>query len=291
MFLAGDLSGDRVLLTGPEGRHAAGARRLQPGEAVDLVDGEGTRADCRVERVGRDEVLLQVLTRTLEAAPAPRLVLVQALPKGDRGELAVELATEVGIDEVVPWLAARCVMQWKGERGERALERWRSTAREAAKQARRARVPQVAALHTTAQLRGRLATATVLVLHEEASTPLSSVPLPAEGDVALVVGPEGGLTGDELEAAAAAPRSGSGRPCCGPRPRAQPRPPCSAPGRVAGSRAQDAEGVRSPSMSSACSTSPGECRRRRTRWVATRSTSTAPVMASAPLPSQPSSCR
>lgn len=196
----GDLGSDRVVLTGPEGRHAAGARRLQPGERVDVVDGRGLRATCSVVRVGRDEVELAVLARLVESPPAPRLVLVQALPKADRGELAVELATEVGVDEVVPWTAARCVMQWKGERGERQLERWRATAREAAKQSRRAWVPEVAALHSTAQLVRRLAGTAVLVLHEAAQAALTAVALPAAGDLALVVGPEGGLTGEELDA-------------------------------------------------------------------------------------------
>jgi len=200
VFLVEDLAGDRVLLDGAEGRHAAGSRRMQPGEAVDLVDGRGARADCRVVRVGRDELLLEVVGRTYEPEAVPRLVLVQALPKGDRGELAVELATEVGVDEVVPWVAARCVMQWKGERGERQRERWQATAREAAKQSRRARVPEVSTLHTTAQLRTRLAAATVLVLHEGARTALTSLTPPAAGEIALVVGPEGGITQDELDA-------------------------------------------------------------------------------------------
>ncbi len=149
-------------------------------------------------RAGRDEVLLEVLGREHEPAPSPRLVLVQALPKGDRGELAVELATEVGVDEVVPWVAARCVMQWKGERGERARERWQATAREAAKQSRRSWVPDVAPLHTTRQVAERATGGAVLVLHEAARTPLTGVDLPAHGDVLLVVGPEGGLTEDEL---------------------------------------------------------------------------------------------
>jgi len=200
VFLAGDLAGDRILLDGAEGRHAAGSRRLQPGEAVDLVDGLGTRATCRVVRSGRDEVLLEVVARAYEPEPTPRLVLVQALPKGDRGELAVELATEVGVDEIVPWLAARCVMQWKGERGERQRERWQASAREATKQSRRAWVPTVAALHTTAQLTARLAGVTVLVLHEAARTRLTALAPPAAGEVALVVGPEGGITADELDA-------------------------------------------------------------------------------------------
>ncbi len=199
VFLADDLAPDRVVLDGPEGRHAAGARRLRSGELIDLVDGRGTRAGCEVVDVGRDTVVLRVLRRMVEPVPEPRLVLVQALPKGERGELAVELATEVGVDEVVPWVSARCVMQWKGERGDKQLARWRSTAREAAKQSRRAYVPQVTALHTTRQLAARLSDAVVLVLHESATEALTSADLPTSGTVAVVVGPEGGLTDDEVQ--------------------------------------------------------------------------------------------
>ena len=195
----GDVTHDRVVLDGPEGRHAAGARRLLPGETVDVVDGHGLRATCRVERVGRDVVLLSVVSRLREPPPALRLVLVQALAKGERGELAVELATEVGVDAVVPWVAARCVMQWKGERGERSRERWQASAREAAKQSRRAWVPVVEPPHGTAALRARLSEATVLVLHEAAAVPLTGALLPAAGDLALVVGPEGGITAEELD--------------------------------------------------------------------------------------------
>lgn len=197
--IGGDLATERILLDGPEGRHAAGARRLRSGELVDLVDGRGTRAACDVVDVGRDTVTLRVLSRVVEPSPEPRFVLVQALPKGERGELAVELATEIGVDEVVPWVAARCVMQWKGERGEKALARWRSAAREAAKQSRRAFVPEVVAPHTTRQLVDRLGGTTTLILHEAARDPLTSATLPATGTVAIVVGPEGGLTDDEVQ--------------------------------------------------------------------------------------------
>jgi 16S rRNA (uracil1498-N3)-methyltransferase len=205
VFLADDLGADRVVLTGPEGHHAATVRRVKVGEAVDVVDGKGTRASCTVVSVGRDVVELSVVRRSTESPASPRLVLVQAIAKGDRGELAVELATEVGIDEVVPWAAARCVVKWDGERGQRALSRWRSTAREAAKQSRRAWHPEVGEQHTTAQVVERIASATTaLVLHESASVPLASVGLPDAGEVLLVVGPEGGIRDEELSAFEAA---------------------------------------------------------------------------------------
>lgn len=199
VFLADDLTAGQVRLTGAEARHAAGAKRLRPGEQVELVDGRGTRARCVVAGVGREQVLLDVQERVREVPPEPRLTVVQALPKGDRGELAVELMTEVGVDAVVPWAAARCVAQWRDERGEKALRRWRSTAREAAKQARRSWVPEVCELATTPQVVALLASAdAALVLHEAASAALAAVQLPQAGRVVLVVGPEGGLTDDEL---------------------------------------------------------------------------------------------
>jgi 16S rRNA (uracil1498-N3)-methyltransferase len=204
LFLCEDVSGDVVLLTGPEGRHAATVRRVQVGEAVDLADGRGTRARCTVVALGHDTVELRVRERVVEPAPSPWLVVAQGIAKGDRGELAVELATEVGVDEVLPWAAARCVVKWEGARGERALGRWRSTAREAGKQSRRARHPVVGDPVDLEALVARAAAATTLVLHEEASVPLASVDLPADGEVLLVVGPEGGITDRELDALAAA---------------------------------------------------------------------------------------
>jgi 16S rRNA (uracil1498-N3)-methyltransferase len=204
LFLADDLVPDRVVLAGPEGRHAAAVRRLRVGEAVDLADGRGTRAACTVAAVGRDVVELDVHARTTEQLATPRVVLVQALAKGDRGELAVELATEVGVDEVVPWRAARCVVRWDGERGAKALARWRSTAREAGKQSRRAWLPEVLEPATTAEVAERLAGAHGLVLHEAATAPLATAALPRDGEVVLVVGPEGGVTDEELAAFAEA---------------------------------------------------------------------------------------
>ncbi|MDL4771393.1 MULTISPECIES: 16S rRNA (uracil(1498)-N(3))-methyltransferase [Thermomonosporaceae] len=206
VFLAdgGQLEGDRVVLGGAEGRHAATVRRLRSGERVDLTDGAGLLAECVVVETGRAALTLDVLARHHQPPPEPRLVVVQALPKGDRGELAVETMTEVGVDEIVPWAASRCVTQWRPERRDKALARWRNTAREAAKQARRTRLPEVADLAATPAVAGRIAAASLaLILHEEADAPLSAVEPPATGEIVLVVGPEGGITDEELDRFAA----------------------------------------------------------------------------------------
>jgi 16S rRNA (uracil1498-N3)-methyltransferase len=192
---------ERVRLDGPEGRHAAVVRRLRAGEPVVLTDGRGTALDCVVVEASKSGLLCQVRRRQSVPAPRPRLVVVQALPKGERAELAVQMLTEVGADVIVPWAAARCVVRWRGERGAKSLQKWRSHAREAAKQARRwwlPEVPDLAGTDEVAALLGRCALA--VVLHEGAEARLASLAVPAEGDVAVVVGPEGGITDEELTA-------------------------------------------------------------------------------------------
>lgn len=199
---AADLAADQVTVDGAEGRHAAVVRRIREGETVDLSDGRGLRARCTVTAVGRDHIVCAVVERREEPAPRPRLTVVQALPKGDRGELAVEMMTEVGADAVVPWAAERCVTRWKGDRAAKALAKWRATAREAAKQARRARLPEVADLADRTAVVELLAGADLgVVLHEDGASRLSQLELPVGQDagVVVVVGPEGGFSDAELE--------------------------------------------------------------------------------------------
>ncbi|MEU3241489.1 MULTISPECIES: 16S rRNA (uracil(1498)-N(3))-methyltransferase [unclassified Streptomyces] len=194
----------RYVLDGPEGRHAVSVKRLRQGEDVVLTDGAGRWAECVVlDTEGKDRLIVRVGSLAEEPAESPRLTVVQALPKGDRGELAVETMTETGVDAIVPWAASRCITQWRGDRGLKALAKWRATAREAGKQSRRVRFPEVADAATTRQVAALLAEADfAAVLHEDrdyGSEPLATAELPTAGRIVLVVGPEGGVSPEELD--------------------------------------------------------------------------------------------
>lgn len=202
--------GPEFVLDGPEGRHAVSVKRLHTGEEVVLTDGRGRWAQGVVKAAeGKDRLLVEGLDPVHEEPrPAARITVVQALPKGDRGEVAVETMTETGVDAIVPWQAARCITQWKGDRGLKSLAKWRNTAREAGKQSRRVRFPDVADAASTKQVAALVATADfAAVLHEDRghdSEPLATVALPEAGEIVLIVGPEGGVSPQELTAFAAA---------------------------------------------------------------------------------------
>lgn len=204
--LAGQLAGGLYLLDGSEGRHAGVVQRRSPGERVDVVDGAGVRLIGEVEAVGPEGVHVRVHDVVIEPVPAVRLVLVQALAKGDRDEMAIEAATEVGADVVVPWQAERSIVVWRGDRAAKSRARWLGTVRAAAKQSRRAHVPRVDLAVDTAGLAARVrevvaAGGAALVLHEEADAPLTEVPLPSgepSCELLVVVGPEGGISDREV---------------------------------------------------------------------------------------------
>ncbi len=199
--LAGRGVGDTVVLDGPEGRHAATVRRTRVGEHLLLTDGAGLRVEGEVMAVGAGTLDLRVVSVGHDPEPSPRLVLVQALAKNDRDDQAIEAATECGVDEVVPWQASRSVVQWRGERGEKARLKWDAVLLSATKQARRTRLPVLAPTAGTADLVARVRdAAAAFVLHEDAALPLAGVTLPGAGDVVLVVGPEGGVSPEELGA-------------------------------------------------------------------------------------------
>jgi 16S rRNA (uracil1498-N3)-methyltransferase len=206
LFLLDQLpDGPELLVAGAEGRHAVDVLRLAPGEPVRVGDGRGTVAEGEVLAADGDGLRVRVDARREVPPPDPQFVLVQALPKGDRGPLAVDLATELGVDRIVPWPAARCVTRWREDRVDKGLARWRAAARAATKQARRARLPEVSEPMSTRQVCALLADADLgLVLHERARRSLAAVEVPRAGTVVVVVGPEGGITDGEAVAFRAA---------------------------------------------------------------------------------------
>lgn len=203
--LDGVTAGRVVEVTGDEAHHAVAVRRLRVGEDVVLTDGTGHRVVGTVADTGKRVFRVAVTSAVVVARPAPSFTVVQALPKGDRGELAVEVLTEIGVDRIVPWAASRSVAVWKGERAARSHAKWQATAREAGKQSRRSWLPTVTTLASTEEVVSLVASASlVAVLHEDATTSLASLDVPTDGEIVVVVGPEGGIAPEELAAFEAA---------------------------------------------------------------------------------------
>jgi 16S rRNA (uracil1498-N3)-methyltransferase len=206
VFYLPDLDGPELVLDGAEGRHASVVRRIGPGERIRLTDGRGSFVEGPVTAAAKTGLTMSVEHRGQVEQASPRLVVVQALPKGERAELAVEMLTEVGVDLIVPWNADRSQFRANPERVAKTLTKWQAWAFEASKQSRRSWFCEVAPIASTADVARLVAGAScAVVLHEEATVPLASLPVPATGDVVIVVGPEGGIASAELEAFKAEP--------------------------------------------------------------------------------------
>ncbi|MGL3199526.1 MULTISPECIES: 16S rRNA (uracil(1498)-N(3))-methyltransferase [Curtobacterium] len=204
--LDGVTVGDQVSLGGAEGRHAVSVARVRVGETLRLGDGRGTVVTGPVLSTDRDALVLEVAAADVSPEPSPTLTLVQALAKGGRDEMAVQASTEIGVDRIVPWSAARSVSRWEGAKVEKGRARWEAIAHEASKQAIRPRVPVVEPVVTTAQLVGTVGTGrALLVLDPVGDVRLSAWEPPVDvEDIALVVGPEGGIDGSEFDRLVAA---------------------------------------------------------------------------------------
>jgi 16S rRNA (uracil1498-N3)-methyltransferase len=190
--------GDTVTLTGDEARHAVSVARVRVGERLAIGDGRGTIVHGDVVRTEPRALELLVDEAVVAPRPAPAITLVQALAKGDRDELAVQAATELGVDRVVPWQAARSVSRWEGPKAAKGRQRWATIAREATKQSIRAWSPGVDEVAPTSRLPERLAGSRVLLLEPSAHLKLTDLTFD-DRDLALVVGPEGGIAPEELD--------------------------------------------------------------------------------------------
>ena len=204
VFLHPDLSfaevGQPVGLDGAEGRHAVTVKRMGPGESLVLIDGSGLRITATITDVqGKDTLAALVDDITTSPEPSPRVIVVQAIPKSERAELAVDLATQAGADEIIAWQADRCVSKWDAKKAPKALGKWESAAVAAAKQSRRTRIPAVRGPVTTRQLCEEISGARALVLHEDATLRLKDLDdLDTAETIYLLVGPEGGIGEEEV---------------------------------------------------------------------------------------------
>jgi len=201
LFIKTDLvSAATVELTGDEAKHAISVRRMRVGEAIAISNGKGLKVRGTVASLEKNSLVVDVLETIQEELPKVQFVLVQALAKGDRDELAIQAATELGVSSVIPWQANRSVSRWEGKKLDSGRERWQQIVIEAAKQSLRSFIPEVQPALTTNQLAAELkAFDLVLVLDLTGMKSLSDVQLPAAGKVAIVVGPEGGIAAEELE--------------------------------------------------------------------------------------------
>ena len=195
--------GDRVAITGPEARHAVTVSRLAVGEAVAIGNGAGLVVTGHVVTAEHTELAITVESVVEEPRRSPAVFLAQALAKGDRDELAVQAATELGVDGVIPWTAARSISRWEGAKIAKGRDRWTAVVREASKQSMRSWIPDVLDLVTTKQLVRLAEGARMLVLEPTAQLTLGALETGTE-DLILVVGPEGGIAPQELDALAAA---------------------------------------------------------------------------------------
>ena len=191
---------ERVTLTGDEAKHAVSVRRMRLGEAVAVTNGKGLKLRGEVIAVERNSMTIGVVEVIEEKLPARQFVLVQALAKGDRDELAIQAATELGVSEIIPWAASRSVSRWEGAKQKTGRDRWQQIVTEAAKQSLRSFIPQVSEVIDSKKLAESFGQfAKVLVLDPTGTKSLSAVSIPESGRIALIVGPEGGISAEELE--------------------------------------------------------------------------------------------
>lgn len=201
--------GSAVVLDGPEGRHAATVRRIRSGERVVIADGTGRGIGGSVISADKASITVRVETTMITPEPAIRITVAQALAKGDRSDIALEMITELGAISIIPWQSARSIVRWTPDRADKSRAKWQATVREATKQSRRLRMPSVDRVVSTKQLAAKINDHDLtLVLHEGAERRLPEITIPDAAKIMIIVGPEGGIAPEELDLLTAA----GGRP-------------------------------------------------------------------------------
>lgn len=207
--------GDQLRIEGAEAHHAVNVKRVQVGEQLDLLTGQGRRLVIEVtatDKQGMDITVLEVID---EAPPAHPIGLIQALAKSDRDLQAVESGVELGISAVRPWQADRSIVRWNGPKIDKALAKWQALVRSAQKQSRRSFEPTVHPPLGTKALAAEVAELVsggdlVLLMHEDASQSMTqlvtdwSQQANDSSGVWIIVGPEGGISPSEVEQLTAA---------------------------------------------------------------------------------------
>lgn len=185
-------------LVGDEAHHAVKVKRTKVGEVIEVVDGFGIRIRGEVTEVNKNSLTVTIMDRIEESKPKLTLTVAQALAKGERADLALEILTEVGVDFILPWRADHSIAKWDDPQKGKA--KWQNIVAQAAKQSRRSWIPEIKELVNPEKLVD-LATEfdVALVLHESAVRSFADVWLPEQGSILLIVGPEGGISKRELE--------------------------------------------------------------------------------------------
>lgn len=205
IFTAERAAGDTFVFEGPDARHALTVSRLSVGEQLLLIDGRGSRLTATIVSIdSKDRATLETVDLENESRPTPQVTVVQALPKSERSELAVDLATQAGADRIIAWQAERSIAKWTPEKASKHLQRWKNQAISSAKQSRRTFIPEISGPATTADIRDYIDGKTAFILHEEATTRINQVDLAVE-EIVIIVGPEGGVSPKELETLGATP--------------------------------------------------------------------------------------
>ncbi|MDI9587993.1 MAG: 16S rRNA (uracil(1498)-N(3))-methyltransferase [Acidobacteriota bacterium] len=203
VFFAEDLSsakpGDQLTIEGGDAKHIR-VMRIEPDDRLDLVDGRGIRAQARMFQIRDNSVTVIIEDVAEEPIGQPRVTLVQALAKGGRDELAIEMATELGVDRIIAWQSQRAIVRWAGKKRDKAMDKWRNILRAATKQARRARIPELLFADSAEAVVNLVENDQLIVMHESAEQRVSEIPGPWDApSYALVIGPEGGITDTELD--------------------------------------------------------------------------------------------